>query len=1086
MRRVFRRTLATTLGVAAVFPIAMHAQEPVTISGRVQSDAGSPLIGVSISVRSLALGALTREDGRYQFTVPAARATGQKVVLEARRLGFRPDTTSVVLAAGARITHDFVLNANPLQLGEVVITGAGISTTAERIGTVRSSVDSTILTRSNETNIVNALAAKAPGVSVTSQSGSPGSSTSIRIRGLNTIQGTGQPLFIVDGTPIDNSTFATGANTGSTDSPNRASDINPDDIEGIEILKSSAAAAIYGARAGQGVILITTKSGRAGQNTYSFHSNIRMDDVNRTIPLQRSFGQGSGGVAAVCPNEDCQLTGSSWGPRLAAGTRTWDWGKDVYERGMLYDNSFNVSGGGERTTFFFSGAASNQQGITVGDNDYYNRYTARLKGTHQLTSDLQLEGNIAYVSGQGRFLQKGSNTSGVNLGLWRSPPNFNNFEYLDPTNGLHRSYRFPRPSTASATDSRIYDNPLFVINEQDNTQDVGRSFGNVGANYTFSDWLNIKYSLGIDYVGDERLETLPQSSSAYPNGQVTRGTIVQYQLDNNLTANLTRSWRDGWDSRLSLGANLNNRDNHILLTTGQNLIAPRPFNLQNTTDYTTNDARSRIRGESYFAQFQQALFDQVFLTGTIRNDGFSSFGSGQRRNWFPSATAAWTFTNAFNPAKLFSTGRLRAAYGVSGTEPSVYLTSGFFSSGFLGGSFGDALLASQGGQGGLFTSGRRPQNNLAPEKQYEFEGGVDFGVLQDRVDASLTYYNRRNTDVIFDVPLPFSSGYTVQASNGGTVRNHGWEAQLNMRPINTSTVDWDVGFQYSANRSNVTELRGTDAVDLPTGGFFAGTLVSAVTGYPMGVFRSYDFARCRYNETSNGADLDGDGVIDDVNAACHAANAPNGAVYLGADGFPIDDPTLRVVGDPNPRWTGSMRTGLRVGKVRFSGLLDVRRGGDIWNGTKGALYNFGTHKDTDARGSTVVFGETYTPGNPKNRSITTFGPGKGKEVTLDQGWFQGLGSGFGPVASQFMEDGGFVKLRELSVSYTFEGPWLRRMVGFSKLDVRVAGRNLALWTNYTGIDPETNLGGAEVAAQGIDYFNNPQTRSLVFTFNLNR
>ncbi|MFN8572102.1 MAG: SusC/RagA family TonB-linked outer membrane protein [Gemmatimonadaceae bacterium] len=1085
MRTSVCRSIATAFFLLAA-PYAAHAQEPVTISGRIVSDAGAPLAGASIAVRSLAVGAMSGDGGQYQFVVPGARANGRAAVLEARRLGFRPETTTVILTPGSRITHDFTLTANPLQLGEVVITGAGISTTAERIGTVRSSIDSTLLTRSNETNIVNALAAKAPGVSIVSQSGSPGASTSIRIRGLNTIQGTGQPLFVVDGTPIDNTTLATGSMVASTDTPNRAADINPDDIESIEILKSSAAAAIYGARAGQGVVLITTKSGHSGQNSYSFRSNIRADDVNRTIPLQRTYGQGSNGIAPTCNADDCQLTGSSWGPRLPAGTRTWDWGRDVYERGMAYDNSFDVSGGNDRTTFFLSGAASNQQGITIGNNDTYNRYTARLKASHHLTSGLVLDANIAYVDGSGRFLQKGSNVSGVNLGLWRSPPEFNNFEYLDPTTGLHRSYRFPRPSAASATESRIYDNPLFVINEQDNTQDVGRSFGNVGAVYTFSDWLNLRYTLGVDYINDERLETLPQSSSAFPTGQVTRGTITQFQLDNNLTANLTHTWRDGWDSRASFGANLNNRDNHLLFTTGQNLIAPRPFNLQNTTDYTTTDTRSRVRGESYFAQLQQAFWDQLYVTGTIRNDGFSTFGTGQRRNWFPSGTVAWTFTNLLNPGNLLSTGRLRAAYGASGTEPSVYLTTGFFTSGFLGGSFGDALLASQGGQGGLVTAGRRPQDNLAPEKQYEFETGLDFGLLQDRVDASVTYYNRRNTDVIFDVPLPFSSGYTVQAQNGGTVKNRGWEATLNLRPVKTSSVDWDIGLQYATNHSKVAELRGTDAVDLPTGGFFTGALVSAATGYPMGVFRSYDFVRCRYGQASNGADLDGDGVIDDVNAACHAASAPNGAVYLGTDGFPIDDPTLRVVGNPNPTWTGSIRTGLRIGRVKLSGLVDIRQGGDIWNGTKGALYNFGTAKDTEIRGKTVVFGETYVPGNPKGRTMQTFGPGKGKQVTLDQGWFQGLGSGFGPVASQFMEDAGFVKLREISVGYTFNNAWLQRATGFASVDVRVAGRNLGLWTNYTGIDPETNLGGAEVAAQGVDYFNNPQTRSLVFSFVFNR
>ena len=738
-------TVVLALFGAAMSPALMHAQQSVTITGRVQSDVGQPLPGVAVVLRGMGIGAMSREDGRYDFIVPGARATGQQALLEARRLGFRPETVTVALAPGSTVSRNFTLVANPLQLGEVVITGAGTATTAERLGTVRTSVDSTSIQRALEPNIVNALAAKAPGVEVTSQSGSPGASSSIRIRGLNTIQTTGQPLFIVDGTPIDNTTFATSANTGSTDSPNRAADINPDDIASIEILKSAAAAAIYGARAGQGVVLITTKSGQAGENRWTFRTNLRYDELSQTIPLQRSFGHGSGGRPAVCAAEDCALTGSSFGPRLPEGTKTYDWGRDIYDNAWLQEYSGSVSGGRERTTFFLSGSLSNQQGITIGDNDYYNRITARLKATHEISSELLLEGNISYVDGSGQFLQKGSNTSGVNLGLWRSPPEFNNFNYIDSTTGLHRSYRFPRPSQGSATLSRIYDNPLFVINEQDNTQDVGRAFGSVGLTYTPLHWLDMRYNLGVDYVSDERLETLPQSSASFPGGQLIQGNIVQYQIDHNLVANLTRSGRPGWDTRFTLGANLNSRDNHFVLVTGQNLIAPQPFNLENTTDYTTDDNRSLIRGESYFAQVQQALWDQLFVTATLRNDGFSTFGASDRRHWFPSATAAWTFSNLFNPGDVFTTARLRAAYGVTGTEPTVYLTDAFYSSGFLGGSYGDALIASQGGQGGLFTGVRREQNDLKPEKQYEFEAGLDVGVLNDRVDVGLTYYDRRNT-----------------------------------------------------------------------------------------------------------------------------------------------------------------------------------------------------------------------------------------------------------------------------------------------------------------------------------------------------
>ena len=1092
MTRMHCRLTTLVLAALVAWPQLARAQQPITISGNVVNETGQPMPGASVALVGLGLGAMTDDAGKYSFVVPAARASGQAATLEARRLGYRPVQFQVTLTPGTTISHDFSLAANPLQLGEVVVTGAGTATQAERIGTVRTPVDSAAIQRSNETNVVNALAAKAPGVVVTSQSGSPGSSSSIRIRGLNTIQGTGQPLFVVDGSPIDNQTISTSGPTGSTDVPNRAADINPADIASVEILKSGAAAAIYGARAGQGVVLITTKSGKpTGGVNFSFRSTTRLDQLTHSVPLQRAFGQGTGGEGVTCDAPDCSLTSTSWGPKLASGTPTWNHATDLFENGQTYDNSLAVSGGSDRTTFYLSGGASNQNGTVIGNNDTYDRYSVRLKAAQTLPGGFRLDGNIAYVDDRGQFVQKGSNVSGVSLGSWRTPPEFDNFNYLDPTTGLHRSYRFPEPSSGSINDSRGYDNPLFAIKDQDNTQNLGRAFGNLGISYDPKEWVNVRLTVGADYVNDERLETLPKTSSSFPTGQVIKANLVNYQLDNNLTATFTHSFWQDFESRLVLGGNLSSRNYRQNLTVGQDLIAPQPFALVNTTTRTADDSTVLVRGQSFFAQAQQEFWRQLYVTATIRNDGFSTFGSSDRRHWFPAATAAWNFTNYTTLGGLLTEGRLRAAYGETGTEPGVYLTNGSFSSAAFVSTWGDALLASQGGNGGLFTAGRKPQNNLRPEVQKEFETGVDFGFLHDRADASFTYYNRKANDVIFDLPLPSSTGYAVQASNAGIIRNEGIEASLNFHPVRSANFDWDLGFQYAHNKNKVLDLQGADAVDLPTGGFFTGTLVSAVKGYPIGVFRSYDFVRCRYN-TPNSVVLPGSDTPTDVNALCNQNKQPNGALYIGPDGFPVEDPTQRVIGDPNPNWTGSFRTGVRYKKLNVSGLVDVRRGGVIWNGTRGALDNFGTAGETAARATCTydADGNLGCTGNEKTFGKDffkgpAFGPGQGTAVPIGENWYTGLGSGFGNEASQFLEDGSYVKLREISLAYTFDTPWVRRQ-GLGSIELRIAARNLATWTAYTGVDPETNLGGAEVAAQGIDYFNNPQTRSLVFTFGINR
>ncbi|HZF73712.1 MAG TPA: TonB-dependent receptor plug domain-containing protein, partial [Gemmatimonadaceae bacterium] len=249
-----------------MIPAALLAQGAV-LSGRVVGQAGEPLASATVFIQGMGAGATTDADGRYSFPVPSGRVQGQTVTVTARRIGYTSQSAAITLTAG-NISHDFTLTLNPFQLGEVVVTGAGTTSSAEKLGNVRNSVDSTLIRKSNETNVVNALAAKAPNVIVSSQSGEPGASSYIQIRGNRTIQSTGQPLFVVDGVPVDNTTFSTTANTGGTVTANRASDINPNDIESVEILKGSAAAAIYGAAAGQGVVMITTKSGHSGATKY--------------------------------------------------------------------------------------------------------------------------------------------------------------------------------------------------------------------------------------------------------------------------------------------------------------------------------------------------------------------------------------------------------------------------------------------------------------------------------------------------------------------------------------------------------------------------------------------------------------------------------------------------------------------------------------------------------------------------------------------------------------------------------------------------------------------------------------------------
>src|SRR5947208_1785151 len=563
MQSTPRRLVPIILSALVALPALLAAQEPVTITGKVTSDAGQPLAQVEVAIPTMGLGGLSKDDGSFVIVVPGARVSGQTVTIVARRLGYKSQTAQLTLTPGG-VKHDFTLAANPLQLGEVVVTGAGTTSETEKLGSVRNSVSSDLIQKAGESNVVQALAAKAPNVTVLQQSGDPGAGSFINIRGVNSILGPNQPLFIVDGVPMDNSAFSTSnfnriddgggqttqfGQTEGTVVSNRAVDLNPNDIESVEILKGPAASAIYGSRAGAGVVLITTKSGRAGPTRFTFRSSTSFDDLNHTYPLQTLYGQGDKGVPAdtgvgkQCGGRAAATpSGRSWGHPLPAGTTIYDHANDIYRVGNTLDNGITPAGGNDRTTFYLSADNTYPPGVMVGPNNNFSRTALRFKGSHRLVDNLKIGADLAYADSRGKFIQRGNNTNGVQLGDLRQPPEFNPLPYVvqTPVGPQERAYRFLHPNTLTLGTDRIFDNPYWVLNEQLNSSTVGRVYGNVNAEYTPLGWLKINYSLGADYAADERLEGCPVSSAAPCQvGRIVEGKIVNYSIDHNLTATAT-------------------------------------------------------------------------------------------------------------------------------------------------------------------------------------------------------------------------------------------------------------------------------------------------------------------------------------------------------------------------------------------------------------------------------------------------------------------------------------------------------------------------------------------------------------------
>jgi TonB-linked SusC/RagA family outer membrane protein len=1082
-----------SLGSAALVPHQLLAQDPITISGRVTNDAGAPLSLASVFIEVLGLGSQTAEDGRYSIVVPAARVRGQQVSLGARAIGFR-STASVITLTGTTITKDFSLTANPLRLGEVVVTGSGTSTTVEKLGNAINSVKAAEIQKSSEPNIVNALAAKAPGVEVTSASGDPGAGSSIIIRGIKTIQGDAQPLFVVDGQPIDNTTTNTNPNdfSLSTAATNRAADLNPNDIESIEILKGAAASAIYGARAAQGVVLITTKSGRAGQTRYSLRSTSTFDDVNKSIPLQRAYGRGQNGSvsAAACSGPGCYPTSSTWGPKVPDGTPTYDHWGEAFTTGHTYDNVLTVGGGDDRRTFYLSAGNTFQNGTIVGDHDKYNRTSGRLKATQLIGNKLRLGGNVMYSDVRSDYVQKGNNLNGLLLGLARTPPDFNNFPYL--VDGLHRSYRYPNP--ANATDDRVYDNPFWVINKDRNTSSVGRAIGNFNIDWDALGWLNVKYTLGADHASDERIEGLPPQSAGYDGGTIWQGTYNALQIDHNLVATAQHKFGNALAASLTLGQNLNSRNQRIVQANGTTFIDPELFTLNNTvsTNLQPQNYQSTVRIAGYFGQVGADLWDRLYLTAALRADQSSTFPKADRTNYYPKGSIAFNAIGGSRPPLgPVSYLKLRTAYGAVGREPNAYQILDTFLGGAIPIDYGTGSTSpTQSGNGGLYSSAVKGAPRLKPERTAEMEAGIDFGLFNQKVDGSITYYDAQTTDVIFSLPVPVSTGYQNVTSNGGKITNKGLEVVLNWRALDIGNLQWEIGGNWAQNRNKLVELQGADYVGI-TGGFGVST---AVKGQPLGTFYGTDWIRCRYevadgdNHVTNlaGADVD-------VNALCRSAKAPNHSLFVDKDGFPVIDNANRVLGDPNPDWIAGIRNSFTLYKrLQISGLVDVKKGGVNWNGTRLALQRFGTSGYTNPRadcsagldkcvGNEKVFGKTI------EKSPGVVGEGAGKSVPVGENWWRaGLGNNFNGPTGQGVENSGYVKLREVSVSYTLDTPRIRQLTGLASVDLRLGARNIYTWSHYKGVDPETNLEGSLGIGRGQDYFNNPQTRSVTLTVGLNR
>ena len=1012
---------------------AVFAQSRV-IKGTVKdSKTNETLPGVTVLVEGTTNATVTDVKGMYTITV---EGEGKKLLISS--VGY---VTQVVPAD--KETVDIALAMNTTMLKETVVTALGVSKEKKSLGYSVSEVSGDDVRKSSEANIIEALAAKAPGVEVVGSGGTPGASTKITLRGPTDFSGANQPIIVIDGVIMDNSTNTPQAgdqpfnvNLAGINESNRALDINPDDIESVSILKGPAAAALYGSEASNGAIVYTTKRGKGKSFGATFGTSVGIDKVSNLPPLQTTYAQG--GLQGGVPTYG-SFTSNSWGPAISSlpGVTSHDVYKDFFRTGYTYNNNVAVYGGNENSSLRLSAGNTSQTGIVP--NSSLKRSTIRLTDDTKITDKITAGGSIDYTNTAGVRVQNGSNLAGTMLTLTRTPASFDITNFMNP-DGTQRQYY------------AIYDNPLYSAYENQYKDETNRMVGNVFLDYKPLEFLDVNWKVGTDMYNTMAEQDYAKSSYGNDNsdgsGQVNKSSLAFRRINSDLLVKYNKQLSKDFGLDALLGYNFRYDQSQSIFARGRTLTVPGYYNLNNAAELYSSDAE-------VYQKINAALIDatlnykrMLYLNLTGRNEWNSAFGKNGKSFFYPKADLSWVFTEAFKMPKWFSFGKIRAAYANTGIAPNPYTDRTYYAVPLFTDGYSNGNTLPYLGQAGLGQSTLLGNPDIKPERVSDMEGGFNVSFLNNRVTVDFTYYSEESKDLLINEPIPASTGYTSQLSNAGKMTNKGIELAVGGDPIKTKNFDWNINVGWSQNKNTVTFLaNGINQFTYEVG--FGGLSSEAVLGQPYGVFYGSTWKR-------NG----------------------NGDLLLDANGLPQVSSTASVVGNPNPKWLMNINNTFTYKAWSFGFLWDIRQGGDMWNGTQQSLNTKGKSAATVDRNSTYDITGVYDAGTPN----------AGQSHTTKLIGYNGSGQdyytyilGQNGADENAIQNGGWVRLRSISLSYRFDLTKKEKKYLFKFVELGASARNLYLHTKYTGVDPETSLTGAGSNIKGFDYFNNPGTKSFFFS-----
>ena len=1062
------------------------------VSGTVSDEEGLPLVGASIIIKGTTTGSLS--DGTGSFTIASAKGTDS---LQVSYIGY--ETLTVGIANRSNI--DIVLAEELTTADEVVITALGIEREQKTLGYAAQEIDAQVLTQAREPNFVNGLAGRIAGVNVTQGASGVGSSARIVIRGETSIAGNNQPLFVVDGVPISNETFSTRSEGNlEIDYGNAAAELNPDDIESVTVLKGANATALYGSRALNGVVLVTTKSGKGQKGIgVTVNSTTTWENPLRIPEYQNEYGQGANGAfdfvngsgAGVADGVD-----ESWGPRLDQGTlirqhdsptangfrggdsdpridrgeitpTPWisnpDNVKDFFETGLTTVNNVAIAGSNDRGDFRLSYTNLYNEG-TLPNTDL-RRHTLNFSSSFKPVDKLTFNINANYVDADSD--NRPTNSYGTEnvmyLWVWFGRHiNMNSLrDYWQPGLEGVQQYNY---------NYNWHDNPYFTQFENTNGQQKDRLYGNMSVQYEFSDKLSLQLRTGTDFYNDLRIGKRAFSTQRFPFGQYREDNITFQETNTDILLTYQDLYSGDFGYSVSVGANRMQQNRRYTRIAANQLSIPEVYNFTNSRiPLTSTQINTDRQINSVYATAQFSWKNFLYLDVSGRNDWASALtnpvdpDNSNNSYFYPAANLSFIVNEVADLPNAISFLKLRGGYGEVGGDTDPYRLTNVFS-----------FLTPWGTQQRVTENNSLANADLRPERAKSLEIGADVRFFNNRLGVDVAYYNTITEDQIFALDIPQSTGFSSQVVNAGKIRSYGLEVQLNATPIMSDDFRWDVTANWSFQRSEVQELpEGIDRYVI------AGNYMTVIAreGGRMGDMYGTGFVEL---------DANGNRLLPDP----ETGELPGGGrPLMNENGFWERDNNLRNLGNYNPDFMLGLYNNLSYKGVNLGFLFDWRQGGSIMSrtlligGTSGMMVEtIGNNElgnpvrdvvTDDATSGGVAPDGVFLDSDGNMVENLSLPVGQRKRLRGRDYYWWTFNRGNEAVG---MYDATYLKLRELKLGYTFPNAMTRKL-GIDQLRISLVGRNLLLWTENPHFDPETFSFNSNSIVPGVEDMSTPSSRS---------